>query len=345
MRPRPVRIVIYNHKGGVGKTTLTVNIAAALAEMGKRVLLVDSDPQCNLTSYFLPDDVVDDLLNHSNESSGRTIWSALRPVAEEIGGVKPVPPIETGTRRLHLIPGDIRLSEFEESLSDSWTSCIKRKIGGFRATCAISSLVTRVDAVERYDYIFYDTGPNIGPLNRVLLLDAEYFIVPVACDLFSTRALATLGQTLKRWIIDWQTIVALAPADAELLRGRPRFMGYIPERFKVYGQRMAEQPSFYLREVERRIYSDVIAVLRKVDTTLASPRLSESRLGQVKDFSTVVAKAQREGVPISKVTGIPGATRAEAWQSFRSIAEEIQRRVRARQRPRSTQMRRPAGAS
>ena len=72
----PVRITIYNHKGGVGKTTLTVNVAFALSSLGKSVLLVDSDPQCNLTSYLLSDDVVDDLLDHSNGQDGKTIWSS-----------------------------------------------------------------------------------------------------------------------------------------------------------------------------------------------------------------------------------------------------------------------------
>jgi len=60
---KPVRLSVFNHKGGVGKTTLTMNLAAALADMGRRVLVVDSDPQCNLTSYLIADDVVDDLLD------------------------------------------------------------------------------------------------------------------------------------------------------------------------------------------------------------------------------------------------------------------------------------------
>lgn len=65
------RIAIFNHKGGVGKTTLTLNIAAAVASLGKQVLLVDSDPQCNLTSYLLEDRVVDNLLDQSDGPEGR----------------------------------------------------------------------------------------------------------------------------------------------------------------------------------------------------------------------------------------------------------------------------------
>src|ERR1700733_2387518 len=108
---QPIRITIYNHKGGVGKTTLSVNIAAALAELGKSVLLVDSDRQCNLTSYLLSDDLVDDLLTHSEEQDGQTIWTALKPIFDEIGEVKVIKPVDVGN--LALLPGDIRLSEFE----------------------------------------------------------------------------------------------------------------------------------------------------------------------------------------------------------------------------------------
>ena len=212
----PVRITIYNHKGGVGKTTLSINIAYALAELGKKVLLVDSDPQCNLTSYLLADEVVDDLLDNSDSLKGETIWTAVKPLFENVGAAQYVKPKKVGD--LLLLPGDIRLSEYEEFLAEAWTDSFKRRLGGLRATTSISELVADVCSDEDVDYVFYDTGPNIGALNRILLLDSDYFIVPVACDLFSMRALSTLGQTLKKWIIDCKTIETIAP-DGTCLPG------------------------------------------------------------------------------------------------------------------------------
>lgn len=242
-----MRITIFNHKGGVGKTTLTANTAFALASLGKSVLLVDSDPQCNLTSYLLSDDVVDDLLNHSNNPDGRTIWTAVKPVFDNTGLGKLVSPTMVGD--IALLPGDIRLSEFEEFLGDAWADGFKRRLGGLRVTSSISELVSRLHEQQPFDFVFYDTGPNIGPLNRVLLLDSDFFIVPVACDLFSVRALSTLGQTIKRWIIDAATVASIAPDDAMLLRSEPRFLGYIPQRFKMYGQTMTREANSYLGSV------------------------------------------------------------------------------------------------
>lgn len=317
-----VRFALYNHKGGVGKTTLTVNVGAALAELGKTVLLIDTDPQCNLTAYFLEDKVVDTYLDDSEKSNGRTIWSALKPVADMAGEVRPVFPIDTVVERLHLLPGDIRLSDFEISLADSWTDCFKRKLGGLKATCAISSLVDRLAETLNADFIIYDTGPNIGPLNRVLLLDCDYFVVPVACDVFSVRALSTLGQTLKNWIIDWQTIVSLAPDAIRLMPGKPRYLGYIPQRFKVYGREMTSDSKFYLRNLVSHLQGDVIDILREIDASMA-PNVGQSKLGEVKEFGSLVQKAQHQGVPLANVSGVDSSQCEEAKKAFNTIAKNI----------------------
>ena len=128
-------------------------------------------------------------------------------------------------------------------------------MGALRDTSSISYLISSLD--NQYDFVFYDTGPNIGPLNRVLLLDSDFFIVPVACDLFSTRALSTLGQTIKKWIEDAETIDAIAPDGAMVLKGRPEFLGYIPQRFKVYGQDMTLEANSYHKEIRNRVYKDI----------------------------------------------------------------------------------------
>jgi cellulose biosynthesis protein BcsQ len=324
-RHKALRLAIFNHKGGVGKTTLTVNIAAALAERGKSILLVDSDPQCNLTSYLVEDSVVDGLLDNSSTPQGQTIWSALKPVSEGTGDLNEITPIETSPPTLYLLPGDIRLSEFEARLYGYWGECFQRQIRGLNVTSSLSSLVSRYVNNMKIDYVFYDAGPNIGPLNRIILLDCDYFIVPGACDLFSVRALKTLGHTLSNWIKDWQIVKSLAPDDIALFRGLPKFLGYIPQNFNVYGQAMAKNHAQYLAKFEKQLYSDVVAELRKVDKNLIPSHGSEIRkLGLVKDFATLVALSQEQGVPLWRVKRGNPSMKQQSHKTFEKIAESIE---------------------
>lgn len=326
-RHKAIRIALYNHKGGVGKTTLTANIAATIASSGKNVLLVDSDPQCNVTSYFIDESVVDNLLDESDSKDGRTLWSALKPIVEATGDYKYIEPYETSVNSLSLFPGDIRLAEFESELDGFWAECLQRKIKGFKGTNSLSCLVNECAKHLKADYIFYDTGPNIGPLNRVVMLDCDYFIVPVACDLFSRRALKSLGHRLADWIQSWATILSLAPNDTYLMRGKPKFLGYIPQRFKTYGGMMTSTHASFIPPIEKIISSDIITVLRKIDSSLSPSSVSGTKLGEVKDFSTLVQQAARAGVPLKDVFGGTEYQKSEAQIAFSEISKKIMAKV------------------
>lgn len=321
-RHSALRLTLYNHKGGVGKTTLTINIAAALASLGKRVLLVDADPQCNLTSYLVESDVVDGWLENSDSDDGTTIWSGLKPLIDSTGDIKSIKAYER-QERVFLLAGDIRLSEFEQDLNQTWNDCLSRKSRGFRSASAISEMVNNIARKEKIDFIFYDVGPNIGPLNRIILLDCDYFIVPAACDLFSVRALRTLGKSLYDWITDWKTITQLAPDNTYLLPGRPIFLGYILQRFRMYGDALAYQYSTYARQLEKSIYSDITEVLRKIDKNLANGTLSQNKLGQVKDFASLALLSQKQGKSFFEVNGGDLNQKQSAKKEFTSIADNI----------------------
>ena len=166
-RTAPPRIALFNHKGGVGKTTLTVNLAFALARLGMTVLLVDSDPQCNLTSYLVQAEVVNKWLDESEGKKGNTVWSGLRPVVQLGREIEEIEPYERADD-IFLLPGDIKLSEYELDLQQSWIDCLQRKTKGFMGTTALARLVEVTAAKVKADFIFYDVGPNIGPLNRAI---------------------------------------------------------------------------------------------------------------------------------------------------------------------------------
>lgn len=313
------RLSIFNHKGGVGKTTLTFNVASEIAKLGKRVLLVDSDPQCNLTAYLIEADVLDDLLDNSDAKQGETIWSAVKPIVEATGGVRTIPPYEI-SRDLYLLPGDIRLSDFESDLNDFWRECIQRKRRGFTGTAALSNLINTLCEQHDVDFVFYDAGPNIGPLNRAVILDCDFFIVAAAYDLFSVRALKTLGRTLFSWISQWQTVAELAPEDTYLLPGRPVFLGYIPQNFNVYRGVVAARHSHYMKALDENIETEIVGVLRELGVV---PKRRTHKLGEIKDFKTLVAASQKEGRPLASVQSGNADQKDSARLAFKSIAQKI----------------------
>jgi cellulose biosynthesis protein BcsQ len=320
------RIALFNHKGGVGKTTLTVNLAFALSKLGQTVLLVDSDPQCNLTSYLVQSDVVDKWLDESEGPKGATVWSGLRPVVHLNSDIKTVKPYERA-ERVFLIPGDIRLSEYELDLQQAWLDCLQRRMKGFNTTTALSRIVDNACETVQADYVFYDIGPNIGPLNRAILLDCDYFIVPAACDYFSIRALKTLGHSIAGWLRDWSVIFQLAPKDVPLLAGSPVFIGYVLQRFRMYGGDLVAAHARFARALEKAVFSDVIAVLREIDASLAPGNLAQFKLGQIKDFTSLASSAQSEGVSFGDASTGAQYLRDEANTSFGDFAQKVVSRV------------------
>lgn len=317
------RLAIYNHKGGVGKTTLTINLGAALAERGLRVLLIDSDPQCNLTSYLVEESVVDDLLDKSETDEGRTVWTALKPIDEGSVAIRVVEPYETKTDGLFYLPGDLFLSTFEVHLATSWAETYARRMRGYNEVTALSQLVNELAGRLKADFVLYDSGPNVGPLNRVIMLDCDFFIIPAACDLFSLRALKTLGLTLERWIKDWKTIKTLAPDDIYLLHGEPRFLGYIAQRFRVYGGKVTQAYREFLPRLEKSIQTEIVARLNRIDPTLVPERLRSLRLGEIKDFASLAIASQSQGVPLWDVKGGRVSEKKGALSAFRALADNV----------------------
>lgn len=327
-----IKIAIFNHKGGVGKTTITVNIADALTDLGYKVLLIDADPQCNLTSFYLRETDLDELLGNSEEDDSKdTIWSAIKPVVDGRGGVKEISLWDISSH-LFLAPGDVLLSDYEEALPQALNDSFARRTRGYDVTRALSDAVKAAAISKEVDIVLYDAGPNVGALNRAILLDSDYFITPVATDLFSLRALTTVGLSISKWVEAWGTVRDIADEKHHdlLLEGKPIYLGYITSIFKVgQGTNSAKPHTFWENKIASRVKSKIYDVLKNIDEDLVTS--SSNKIGEVKNYHTLAPLAQEHGIPIGKLKSFvnPGYNEriSEASDQFAKLAKEIIRRT------------------
>lgn len=130
-----------NNEGGAGKTSLVYHAAWMLSELDHTMLVVDLDPQANLTAAFLDEDALADLWNDQNCSSGRTIHRCVAPLAQ-VGEVMD-PDLRRPSDGLYVLPGDLALSGFEDLLSTEWPNCLgsTNLYRAFRVTTAFWQVV------------------------------------------------------------------------------------------------------------------------------------------------------------------------------------------------------------
>lgn len=315
-------IAFFNNKGGVGKTTLACNFAAYLSQHGFAVTVADCDPQSNATQLLLQDQTWESIYENREDSERRTLLRALRHIRAGDSGVETNLELHRSPRfRVNVLPGHPSLSAVEDRLSASWVEFGSGYLGGARRSLWVRELVTSLAD----DVVIFDLGPSLGALNRSVLIGSDFFVTPVAPDLFSLYALENIGDWLEDWIkryVEYESRLDASPeqraeyAIAPTLPVAEGWAGYSVQQYvaKTTGGRIREVQAYdrYKREIPARA-----GKLKAFE----APSLESRELGVVPNMFSMIPMAQAAHAPIADLTTDDGVRGAQVTQQKRYVEQ------------------------
>ena len=306
------QIALFNHKGGVSKTTTAFNLGWMLAKKGKKVILADCDPQCNLTGMVLGFKDAWDFASMKSKDV-RNIRDGLAPAFESRPAL--INPVIcesiNGQPNMHLLPGHIGLAEYEVTLG------IAQELSGSLVTLqnlpgSLHYLFSKTAEKYDVDFILVDMSPSLGPINQNLLMTSDYFIVPMMPDYFSAMATDSLASILPKWSAwakEAKKLKVLREAIYPFPDKTPKFLGMILQKFRPgRGKIPAVAFQNWIDQIKKGVEEKLIPVLRERDMLL--PEKIYKKIGfqidqpllQMADFNSLIALSQKHKAPIFDLT-------------------------------------------
>jgi cellulose biosynthesis protein BcsQ len=307
------KIALFNHKGGVSKTTTTFNLGWMLASKGKRVILVDSDPQCNLTGMVLGEESENDeeriqeVYNAtSNIKTGLAPAFESQPRAIEAVNCIPV----QGQDGLFLLPGHIGFAEYEVTLG------IAQELSGSIQALknlpgSINDLLEKTASKLNADYILIDMSPSLGSINQNILMISDFFLVPTTADFFSVMAIDSLAKILPRWHA-WaksaSSLQILKEANYPFPDSNPRFLGIIIQNYRIKSGKETAAFQTWIRKIEEAVISKLIPSLKNSNMMLPERAYQEQGMSnslcltKIPDFNSLIALSQQNQTPVYELT-------------------------------------------
>lgn len=253
-------ISVFNNKGGVGKTTLTFHLAHAFAELGLRTLLIDLDPQCNLTILSMDaeelhriwqeeDPFIEDFEAAKNampatefkgiSSAPRSIHFILKPTEDGVSDLDDVSPPWNLAPSLDLIPGRLTLHMYEDRLANRFPQAYQGDPLAIRTLTKFRSVAEAYSHRYKYDIVIFDTSPSLGMLNKVIISTTDGLVIPCMPDMFSLYGIRNIGNSLRAWKSQFDSLYTLLTKDKR--RQFPdeyvRLLGYTIYNSKKYSSR------------------------------------------------------------------------------------------------------------
>lgn len=296
------KIVIFNHKGGVSKTTSVFHIGWALANAGKKVLLVDADPQCNLTAMFLGADFENYYIEEA--TGNQNIKDGVAPAFA--GAPRPIEPITCPVQKnpnLYLLPGHPDLGLFESSLrmvQDSPSVFQMMNMPG-----SFNDLIEKTGSNMNADYALIDLNPAISAINQNLFMISDGFIIPTNPDMFSVMAMKSLSDILPSWG-EWKerVIDSFSATAYPYPAGTPKFLGYILSRFTIRNGGPAVAFNAAIDNIQNTVRDVLLPKLKSKGMVFTHEYYVNAEtpenleLAEIKDFTSLGQKGNLYNVPV-----------------------------------------------
>jgi cellulose biosynthesis protein BcsQ len=327
---RTKQLVFTNNKGGVGKTTLAFNTAVKIAELGYKVVLVDLDPQCNLTRLCLGESwFSENLFSDQNADISDILRGIVEGGSDIDTSVSPVP--LNMYPNIGLVPGSPDIVQFENLLTTAIGQAAGGQQIGYFTTSAIDRYLRGLGMKDEIDVFIIDTSPTFGLLNRVILLGVDYFVVPLMPDAFSVQGIQNLGSIFADWKEQWKVTAKALGGNIEtkyVLDGEGLFIGYTINSYNVYANRPVKKQAQFMELIPQRVQEYLSEKHSKnglVATSYKQPLQNIQDYGQLPELSQEKLTAIFD-LPTEEISKLPPGS-SENYEKSKTEFGELAKNI------------------
>jgi len=250
---RSKQIVFFNNKWWVWKTTLAYNTAVKMAEKGYKTVLIDLDPQCNLSTLALWDSFAE----NRNDNKDNIYW-VLEWVIKWWSDINLNIDFKELQNNLSILPWSLKLSLYQDILGIAYFQANAWQESWYFQTSAISRFLEKKWMSEEIDIFIIDISPSLDILNRVILLWSDYFLTPLMPDLFSMQWIENIWPSLNKWKTEWKNWwKALARsndiASSKVLNWESLFIWYLINSYNQYKNREIKSHSEWIKKIPKYV--------------------------------------------------------------------------------------------
>lgn len=254
---RTKQIVFTNNKWWVGKTTLSFNVAKKLSDKWYKVVLIDADPQCNLSRLALGEEFLGRDIDYKNNIFGVISW-----IMDWISDVNTKIDFTKIAENLFILEWSLKLSLFEWFVSNGFNEASAGLIRWYNVTSALDRFMKNKGLNEEIDIFIIDTNPSLSQLNKALFLGTDYFLVPMMPDAFNHQWIENIWNFFEReryiWWVSGRILARINNIPSwSVLFGEPIFLGYIINSYNVYNKKPIFSQNIWIEKLPDQIKNNL----------------------------------------------------------------------------------------